>query len=349
MSSPRLRPLAIISVLALLLIGVGVAGVHWWQTGRFSESTDNAYVTGNITAFSPKVSGYVEKVLVDDNQFVEKGDVLVVIEDAEYRARLARANAAVARKRAGLLNIEHRRRLQIALIEEAEASTNAHEADLTKTSKDLARAKRLVSEGWVSKQGEDYATADELRARATLTSAQAGATAARQIMAVLDSEKSQLLAEVAQSEAEVRLAQIDLDATIMRAPTTGVVGNRRVRVGEYVRAGTKLLALVPLNDVWVVANYKETQITDMRPGQPATIWIDTFPDNPIEGTVDSFSPASGAEFSLLPPENATGNFTKVVQRIPVKIALKPGHPLSGRIFPGMSVTASVNTILKPTR
>lgn len=341
---PFKRLILLLSVCAIGVTGLGMAGLHWWQTGRFAESTNNAYITGNITAFSPKIPGYVEKVLVNDNQYVRKGDVLVVIEDAEYRARIARANAAVDRKRAGLLNIEYRRLLQIALIEEAEASTNAREADLTKTSKDLVRAKRLVSEGWVSKQGEDYATADELRARATLTSARAGATAARQILAVLDSEKTQLMADVAQSEAEVRLAQIDLDATIIRAPISGVVGNRRVRVGEYVRAGTRLLALVPLDDVWVVANYKETQLTNMRPGQPVMIEIDTFPDDPIVGTVDSFAPASGAEFSLLPPENATGNFTKVVQRIPVKITLEANHSLFGRIVPGMSVTASVNTM-----
>lgn len=340
---PRTRLILLMFIFAMGLIGAVTGGAYWWRTGRFLESTDNAYVTGDITAFSPKVSGYVEKVLVNDNQFVRKGDVLVVIEDREYQAKVARAEATVTKKRAGLENIEYRRLLQISLIEEAEASTSAHKADLVKTSKDLDRAKQLVTEGWVSKQGEDYATADEHRARAVLTSARAATTAARQKLAVLNSEKIQLLAGIAQSEAELRLAQIELDATVIRAPTSGVVGNRRVRVGEYVRPGTKLLALVPLDSVWVIANFKETQLTDMRPGQPTTINVDTFPENPVEGVVDSFSPASGAQFSLLPPENATGNFTKVVQRIPVKITLAPNNLLSGRIVPGMSVVVSVST------
>lgn len=329
---------------ATVALAVGVlAALYWWQTGRFIETTDNAYVAGDITAFSPRVSGYVEKVFVDDNQFVRQGEVLVVIGDPEYRARAERAEAAVRRKRAGLKNIEHRRLLQAALIEEAEAATNAHQADLVRTSKDLVRARRLVSEGWVSKQGEDYATADQHRARATLTSARAATTAARQELSVLDSEQSQLIAEIAEAEAAFRLAQVDLDATIIRAPISGTVGNRRVRVGEYVRPGTKLLALVPLDRVWIVANFKETQITNMRRGQTAEITVDTFPDTPLQGRVDSFSPASGAQFSLLPPENATGNFTKVVQRVPVKITLPDGHPLTGRIVPGMSVAVKVDT------
>jgi membrane fusion protein, multidrug efflux system len=324
-------------------VAVAAAAIGWWQAGRFNESTDNAYIAGDVTAFSPRVSGYVEKLLVTDNQVVRKGDVLVVIEGQEYQARVDRARAAVARKRAGFANIEHRRLLQATLIDEAEASSSAHQADLERTAKDLVRAKQLVTEGWVSKQGEEYATTDELKARATLTSAQAAAMATRQKLAVLDSEKDQLLAEIAQAEADLRLAKIDLEATTIRAPTSGVVGNRRVRAGEYVRPGTRLLALVPLSNVWVVANFKETQLTNMSPGNTVDVEIDAFPGISLQGEVDSFSPASGAEFSLLPPENATGNFTKVVQRIPVKIVLPPDHPLVGRLIPGMSVVATVDT------
>jgi len=336
------KPIAIAGIALAFVIAAG-AIIQWWQAVRFNESTNNAYISGDITAFSPKVAGYVEKVLVDDNQLVQKGDVLVVIEDREYRARFARAQAAVARAQAGLANIDQRRLLQAALVKEAEAFTEAHQADLVRTTKDLDRARQLVSEGWVSKQGEDYATTDELRARATLTSAQAAVSAAKHRLIVLDSEKHQLLAEVAQAEADLRLAEIDLNSTVIKAPTSGAVGNRRVRAGEYVRPGARLLALVPLQSVWVVANFKETQLTNMQPGNIAEIKIDTFPDTPILGVVDSFSPASGAEFSLLPPENATGNFTKVVQRIPVKITLPPNHPLTGRLAPGMSVYATVDT------
>jgi len=326
-----------------IFVGGSLMVHYWWQTGRHLESTNNAYVTGDITAFSPRISGYVRKVLVDDNQLVSEGQALVHIDDREYRARVERVKAVVLRKKTGLQNIEHRRVLQIALIEEAEAATNAYQADLVKTSKDLVRAKQLVSEGWVSKQGEDYATADEHRARATLTSSRAATTAARQKLAVLESEKSQLTAEIAEAEAELSLAEIDLNATIIRAPTSGTVGNRRVRTGEYVRPGTKLLALVPLDNVWVIANFKETELTKMTPGQDAEVMVDTYPDVVINGKVNSFSPASGAEFSLLPPENATGNFTKVVQRIPVKITLPDDHLLTGKIVPGMSVVVTVDT------
>ncbi|HIF11335.1 MAG TPA: HlyD family secretion protein [Sneathiellales bacterium] len=340
--TPSRKPILV----AVLLIATAVAGIavaQWWMEVRFHESTNNAYISGDITAFSPKVSGYVKEVLVSDNQLVQKGDVLVIIEDLEYAAKVERAQAAVTRAQAGLVNIEQRRLLQAALIDEAEAYTDAHQADLERTTKDLDRARQLVSDGWVSKQGEDYATTDELRARATLASSQAATSAAKQRLVVLDSEKHQLLAEVSQAEADLRLAKIDLRSTVMRAPTSGTVGNRRVRAGEYVRPGTRLLALVPLQSVWVVANFKETQLTHMRPGNIAEVTVDTFPSKPFRGVVDSISPASGAEFSLLPPENATGNFTKVVQRIPVKIVLPADNPLIGRLAPGMSVYVTVDT------
>lgn len=331
-----------LAIMAALGAGV-VFGREWWLTGRFIEKTDNAFVHADITAVSPKVGGYVAQVLVDDNAAVTAGDALVRIEDSSFRAEVARARAALAEKRAARANLDRRRALQAALVAEAEASVRAAEADADRSRKELERANALADRGWASRRHYDDAVADERGAEAEVARARARLMAGKRQRAVIDSERAEADAEIERARAELTLAEIDLRHATINAPASGVVGNLRVERGEYVRTGMRLAAVVPLREVWVVANYKETQLARMTPGQPATVEVDAFPDAVVRGRVDSVAPASGAQFSLLPPDNATGNYTKVVQRIPVKIVLEPGHALEGRLRPGMSVVARVDT------
>ena len=334
----------LIAVLFLAAVSAGgLFGWEWWLTGRFIEKTDNAFVHADITAVSPKVGGYVSEVLVDDNAAVEAEDVLIRIEDSSFRAEVARAQATLAEKHAAITNLEQRRTLQAALINEAKAAVRAALAIAERSEKELKRAGALVGRGWASGRRHDDAIADERSADAEVARAKSRHAAEKQQLVVIESERSEAQAEIERAEAELTLAKINLHYTVVRAPISGVVGNLRVEHGEYVRPGARLAAVVPLADVWVVANYKETQLNRMVPGQTVEVEFDTFPDVVVAGRVDSLAPASGAQFSLLPPDNATGNYTKVVQRIPVKITLIPGHSLEGRLRPGMSVATAIDT------
>lgn len=330
------------AVFLLLLAGGGHWGWSWWDKSRSSERTDNAYVRAEITAISPKVPGYVAEVFVDDNQIVEAGAVLLRIADEDYRAQRNRAAAAVAQAEAAAENVARRKVLQRAKIREAEAAIDVGRAEVELSRRELGRTTRLVDQGWTTQRNHDTATANAERARATLAQAEAGTAAAREQLAVLDSEARQIAARLAEARASLQLAEIALSDTVIRAPVAGVVGNRRVRAGEYVRPGGVLLSVVPVDGVWVVANFKETQVTRMQVGQPAEIGVDGYSDVTIKGRVDSLAPASGAAFSLLPPDNATGNFVKIVQRVPVKIRLEAGHALLGRLVPGLSVDVAVD-------
>ena len=337
------RSLLIVILVLAALGGGGVFGLQWWLTGRLIEKTDNAFIHADITAVSPKVGGYVSEVLVDDNVSVSAGDVLLRIEDSSFRAEVARAGAELAEKRAALANLDQRRALQTALINEAEAAVRAAQANADRSRKELRRADALADQGWASGRRHDDAVAEERGAEAEVARARARLTAEKRQRAVVDSERAEVEAEIERSEAELTLAEISLRHTVVNAPASGVIGNLRIERGEYVRPGARLAAVVPLQDVWIVANYKETQLTRLKPGQQVMVEVDTFPGVTVQGRVDSVSPASGAQFSLLPPDNATGNYTKVVQRIPVKIVLEPGHALEGRLRPGMSVVTRVDT------
>jgi membrane fusion protein (multidrug efflux system) len=335
---------AFVFLLVAAAIGVGATyGWRWWTVGRFFEKTDNAFVRGDITAVSPRVTGYVTEVAVDDNSVISAGDLLLRIDDGIFQAELQQAQADLAEHEADLAGMTRRRSLQDALIREAEASLEAARAGAERTRKELARSGALVGRGWSSTQRHDTAVAEEREALADVARAEARLTAERRQLAVIESESAKISAEIARARASLSLAEINLSDTVIRAPIGGVVGNLRIEVGEYVRAGTRVAAIVPLNQVWVVANFKETQLSRMKVGQDVAIEVDTFPDARVTGRVDSLAPASGAEFSLLPPDNATGNFTKVVQRIPVKITLEPGHALDGRLRPGMSVRVAVDS------
>jgi membrane fusion protein, multidrug efflux system len=344
-SSKVLKPLLRL-ITAALVVGLGCAGGFygwgWWTALRDHESTDNAYVRGDITAVGPKVAGYVAAVEVGDNQIVAAGDILVRIDDADFRAQVDRARAALAQTEAASEHLERRKQFQIALIREADAAVRSARADVDLTQRNLVRASKLAAQGWTPERSHDVATADSQRAGAALTRMEAAAAATRAQFAVMESETAQVTARRQEAEASLRLAAIALDDTIIRAPVAGVVGNKRVQPGEYIRPGAALMSVVPLEGVWVVANFKETQLARMRVGQKVRVAVDGYPDIEIRGTIDSLAPASGAAFSLLPPDNATGNFTKIVQRVPVKIRLTPEHPLAGRLVPGLSVEVAVD-------
>jgi membrane fusion protein (multidrug efflux system) len=274
----------------LLAVGVGAVAIWgWnvWQEFRYSESTDNAYVRANMAPIGSTIPGYIAEVLINDNQLVEKDQVLVRIRSEEFSAQVRQGEAAAA----------------------------SLAAELKWSEQELSRAVALTAKGSATQQRVDQMTAGNKRASA----------------------------ELARARATLDQLRITLKDSEIRSPIRGTVGNRNAQIGQYVRPGTVLMEIVPLDQVWIIANFKETQIARMLPGQKAEIEVDSFPDIALTGLIDSLSPASGAEFSLLPPQNASGNFNKIVQRIPVKIVLPADHALQGRLRPGMSVEVSIRT------
>jgi membrane fusion protein (multidrug efflux system) len=347
---PRVWRRILFGLVFLAMVAVaGHYGWQWWTVEQYHESTDNAYVRGEITPISAKIPGYVSSVNVSDNQRIGKGEVLLVIQPAEFEARIAQAHAELATSRTELEILASRRALQPSVIAQAEAEHSIAEAEEARAAQALERSQSLIERGITTRDRHEEAVADASKAEAAMRKAAAALATARKETLVMDAQKLQLEATIKEREAAYVLAEMQLDDTEIRAPIAGVVGNRSVHTGQYVRPGAQLMVLVPLDDVWVVANFKETQLTDMAPGQPVDIEVDTFPGRILKGRVESFSPASGAEFSLLPPENASGNFNKIVQRIPVKIVLEKNNALAGRLRPGMSVVATVITGSPQTR
>jgi membrane fusion protein (multidrug efflux system) len=336
-----------------ILVAAGVIVVlfatRWdrWVGASTRQVTDDAYVRGDVTPLSAKVEGYVHHVAVDDFQWVKAGDLLVEIEDSDYRARVAQAEADLLGAEAAIENLKTRKALQHAQVAEAENSITATQADVERTAEEAARQRALYATTYGTHQRVEQADADAKRLAATLLRNKAELDAQRRQMAVLDTQELQLRADAKAKQAALDLAKINLGYTRITAPVNGMVSERGVRDGQYAHAGTQVISVVPLDNVWVVANYKETQLTHVVVGQGAEIRVDTFPGIVIGAVVDSISPASGSQFSLLPPDNATGNFTKVVQRIPVKLRIKPDNPLAGRLRPGMSVEATILTDSAP--
>jgi len=331
-------------ILPVVVLAAGVSGGwYWWNVLRFLQSTDDAYVQSDVSLISPKVEGYIKKVKVADNQEVAEGAVLFVIDDRDFKAKLAQAEAAVAIEEASVASYESRLKLQQAMIDQAAATVASAEADLLRAQQDYKRYSALMSTDFASRQRFEQAQADARKGEAAVAKSRAALAAEQNQLAVLHSQQREEQAKLQQARANLQLAQNDLDNTVIRAPIAGVAGNRAGQVGQYVKAGTQLLSLVPLSRVYVTANFKETQLTHMRPGQLATVAVDAYPDLTIDGRIESFAPASGAQFSLLPPDNATGNFTKIVQRVPVRVALPANGPLTGRLRPGLSVTVTVDT------
>ncbi|SEI73916.1 MULTISPECIES: HlyD family secretion protein [unclassified Pseudomonas] len=318
---------------------------QWYFKGRFYESTDNAYVQGEITRVSSQLGARISEVLVQDNQPVQQGQLLVRLEPDDFRLAIERAQATLATREAERLQAQSKLTQQASLIAASDAQVQANQATLGRTQLDLARLQKLRTPGFVSEAQVTTMTADSSVARSQVTKAQADAQSQRQQVNALNADIKRLDAQIANARADLAQAQINLQRTEIHAPISGLIGQRAARNGQYVQAGAYLLSVVPDEDIWVQANFKETQIEHMEIGQPAELTFDSFPGTPIQGRVDSLFAASGAQFSLLPPDNATGNFTKVVQRIPVKLTFAPDNPLHGKVRPGMSVTVSVN--IKP--
>jgi membrane fusion protein, multidrug efflux system len=330
--------------IAVLLIAAAAAyGSYYWVIGRFLESTDDAYVQADSTIIAPKVSGYLSRVLVEDNQLVKAAQPLAKIDDRDYVASLDQAKADVATAQADIDNVTATLQQQQAIIAQARATVAVDQANLTYAEQENTRYGTLANQGSASVEMAQQAASRRDTARATLTRDTAAVAAAEQQVAILQAQLAKTKAALQHYEAVQEQAQLNLGYTNIIAPIDGVVGNRSLRVGEYVQAGTQLMAVVPLAAVYVVANFEETQLAGIRKGAPVRIVVDTYSKATVKGHVDSIAPASGEEFALLPPDNATGNFTKIVQRIPVKIAIDPNDPLRGELRPGMSVTATVDT------
>ncbi|HBO1151675.1 TPA: HlyD family secretion protein, partial [Pseudomonas aeruginosa] len=302
--------------LTVFLVAVGLIALafflHWWFIGRHVESTDNAYVQGEITRVASQLGARVEEVLVRDNQHVDKGQLLVRLEDADFKLAVERAQAALATREAELAQARSKLVQQGSLIAASAADVNASQATLGRAQIDLNRAEALRKPGYVSEERVTTLTADNHVARSQLAKARADLEAQRVQRDTLGAEIKRLEAQIASARTELAQAEINLSRTLIHSPISGLVGQRSARNGQYVQVGTHLLSLVPDEDIWVQANFKETQVGRMRDGQKARLTFDAFPDTPIDGRIDSLFAASGAQFSLLPPDNATGNFTKVV-------------------------------------
>jgi membrane fusion protein, multidrug efflux system len=341
----RLRRLLVPSIGAVAAIGIGLTGSWWFTEGRYIESTDDAYVRGDIAVLGPRIEGNVEAIRVADNQRVHKGDPLIELDPADWQARLEQATAAAAEARAAVDTTRRQMAQQQATIRAAEAQITQAEAESARASADAVRSRALVADGWASRQANDLAVAAARKADAAVASAQAQKSAAEQQLDVLAAQLGQAHARQQSAAAAEQLAQNDLAYTVIRAPFDGIAGNRAAELGEHVMPGAQLIAVAPRpEDLYITANFKETQLFHMRPGMKVRLIPDIASSAAVDGRVDSLAPATGALFSLLPPDNATGNFTKVVQRVPVKIVVDPVQAAqAGWLRAGLSVTAEVDT------
>jgi membrane fusion protein, multidrug efflux system len=322
-----------------------IAG-HWdrWTGAARFESTDDAFVAGDVTPLSARVSGTITEMPVNDFQAIRKDDLIAVIDPSDYKAELDLAQANLAAAEATLANLENQRAVQEALVREAQATIDAAEADVLRYQLEDQRQRNLFKTGIAgTQQLVEQADANATKAIAQRRLNVAQLDQQKAALAAIDIQEKQLRAQIHAAEAQAALASDNLRYTRILSPADGLVGQRQVRLGQFVNVGTQVIAVLPLPNVWVTANYKETQMTNIRAGQPARVTVDAFPDLKLTGHVDSWSPGTGSTFALLPPDNATGNFTKVVQRVPVKIVLDNNASLGALVRPGMSVEATVDT------
>ena len=339
----RRRPW-VIAVIAGLTVAAILAVLAAWSLPPFGGReavTENAYVRGRTTVIAPQVSGYVTQVAVKDFEIVRQGQLLARIDDRIYAARVAQARANISAQLAALANSQQARASRTAGLQSQSAGVANAQAQLLRARADMARADDLVRDGSISVRERDQTVAALRQAEAQVRQAQASSEIARQDIRTVDVGRGGLEAQVEAARAQLRLAQIDLDNTVIRAPEAGQLGEVGVRLGQYVTNGTQLLSLVP-PDRWVIANFKEAQTKRVAAGQRAVVMVDALGGAKLKGHVERLSPAAGSEFAVLKPDNATGNFVKVPQRIGVRIAIDPGQPLAVRLRPGMSVEAHVD-------
>jgi membrane fusion protein, multidrug efflux system len=335
----------------LLMAGAAVAvvagavwyGWDYWTVGRYLVSTDDAYVKADNTTVAPKVSGYLHQVLVGDNERVKAGQILARIDERDFRVALDQAKADVAAALAAIASKQAQLEVQRTAIDAANATIDVDQAAVTFAAQENKRYTDLATTGYGSVQNAQQAQSRNAGAQAAIARDTANLASAVKQVDLLQAEIVQAKATLTRAEAVQSQAELNLDYTSIVAPIDGVVGNRTLRTGQFVQAGTQLMSVVPATGAYVVANFKETQLTDVRAGQAVDIAVDMFPGQFVHGRVDSIAPASGQEFALLPPDNATGNFTKVVQRIPVKIALSRDSNSPVELRPGMSVIPTIET------
>jgi membrane fusion protein (multidrug efflux system) len=324
---------------------IALATLRWdqWVGDARIQTTNDAYVRADMTRLSSRVAGEVLTVAANDFQRVKAGDLLVQIDPADYEAQVAQAEAGVAAAQAALDNLDNQVELQYATIAQAEAQQVSALAQEVETRQEQERQQSLTQTEAGTRQKLEQATAGYARAQADVRASRALIAAQRHQLEVLSGTKKQRAADLLGAKATLTATRLKLGYTKITAPFDGVVGERQVQPNDYVNIGSNLINVVPLPDVYIIANYKETQLTRVRPGQPVDVTVDSFPSERLHGRVERISPASGSQFALLPPDNATGNFTKVVQRVPVRIALDKGQPLLERLLPGMSVVTRIDT------
>ncbi|MGK9053997.1 HlyD family secretion protein [Neorhizobium petrolearium] len=346
---PKKRRSLLLPIIALALLG-GAAwyGYNWWIDGRFLVSTDDAYIEGDIAVISPKVSGYVAKVNVIENQSVKAGDPLVTLDDGDYRLALEKAGADVEAANLAVSRIDAQIVGGQAALDQSKAQQGALEAAVRGAEITYKRASELAAKSVGTAADLDNAQIALEQARANLVAGQAAVASAEANLGLLQAQRKEAVNTVRTQEIARNQAQRDLDFTVLKAPYDGVIGNVAVQTGDLVSVGKRLASLVPLTELYIEANFKETQIGHLQPGSKVRVHVDAYDDHTVEGTVVSIAPASGAVFSMLPPENATGNFTKVVQRVPVRIAIPKDVLEREHLRAGLSVVVDVDTRTAPS-
>ncbi|MDR5856256.1 HlyD family secretion protein [Caballeronia sp. LZ062] len=339
---PSRRRLLIIVGIVAVIAGL-VWGLRWWTVGRFIESTDDAYLQADSVTIAPKVAGYVTDVLVADNQAVAAGAPLARLDTRQYQASLDQAKATLDARAADIQRAEAELKQQQANADQAKAQAEVSRVSLAHAEDDVRRYQPLVATGAETAERLASLVSTRDQARATLAANLAAARSAATQIGATQAQIVQARAQMEAAQAQLNQSKLDLNDTTLYSPLAGRVGDRTVRVGQYVQPGTRLMTVVPVQSVYLEANFKETQVGRMRIGQPATLHVDALKGTDLHGVVESFSPGTGAQFALLPPENATGNFTKIVQRVPVRIRIDTGPQTRQVLLPGLSVTVDVDT------
>ena len=337
------KPMLIGAAVAAVLAAAGWFGFSYLTVGRFTVTTDDAYVRAYNTTLGAKVAGYVSEFLVDDNTKVRAGDVIARIDDGDYRLATDSARDKIATQEATIERFDRQIDAQRANVEQMRAQLVSAQAAQKRMQSELERQQALAGKEFATRQTLEQSIANRDQANAAVQSAQAALESAIANVDVLQAQRKEAVRTLEELKTALTKAERDLSFTEIRAPVDGVIGNRAAQVGDFVQTGQRIAALVPLSNVFIDANFKETQLARLQPGQPVSIKIDALPDEKVNGVVASVSPASGAVFSLLPPDNATGNFTKIVQRLSVRIQVPADVAERGALRPGMSVVVAVNT------
>jgi membrane fusion protein (multidrug efflux system) len=339
----RIRSILLPVAVLAGLVAAGYFGSYWWTVGRFLVSTDDAYVGAHAATLAARISGYIATIPVEDNQHVRAGDVIATIDDGDYQLAVDSARDKIATQKATIARIGQQITAQQAAVDQAKSQVDSARAGATRAQLELDRQQALAIRDFASRQKLEQAQADRDQSIAAVENAKAALQSAAANVDVLKGQQEEAARTLKELETSLAKAERDLAFAVLRAPFDGVVGNRAVQSGDYVQPGQRLASLVPLDEVYIDANFKETQISRLRPGQTVQIGVDALPDRRLEGSVVNFAPASGSVFSLLPPDNATGNFTKIVQRVAVRVRVPADVAREGVLRPGMSVVVSVDT------